>query len=75
MQDSPIPELKEMFSGVTAATAGDCLLLRECESWAGQQGCAEFASDCELFSHSSLGFHLRSGFTEANRIICFTKRL
>ena len=51
------------------------LLLRECESWARQQGCTEFASDCELDNHSSLEFHLRSGFTEANRIICFTKRL
>ena len=55
--------------GVAAA------LLRVCEAWAKEQGCAEFASDCELDNRDSLGFHLAVGFEEANRIICFTKRL
>lgn len=50
-------------------------LLSACENWARQQGCREFASDCELHNEQSLRFHLRTGFEEANRIICFTKKL
>ena len=50
-------------------------LLRRCEDWAAGLGCREFASDCELENGESLAFHLKSGFREANRIICFTKPL
>lgn len=50
-------------------------LLAACEHWAREQGCAEFASDCELDNTASLRFHLNVGFQEANRIICFTKKL
>ena len=50
-------------------------LLAACEDWARAMGCREFASDCELHNTESLAFHLRLGFTEANRIICFTKKL
>ena len=46
-------------------------LLKRCEKWAREQGCSEFASDCELNNDVSLEFHLKTGFTEANRIICF----
>lgn len=50
-------------------------LLLQCEEWAKLKGCSEFASDCELDNSVSLDFHLNVGFTEANRIICFTKTL
>ena len=50
-------------------------LLTACEDWAKGQGCTEFASDCELDNTASLRFHLNVGFQEANRIICFTKKL
>lgn len=50
-------------------------LLQVCEAWAKEMGCTEFASDCELENTDSLGFHMAMGFTEANRIICFTKEL
>ena len=50
-------------------------LLHACEAWAKEQGCTEFASDCELDNTQSLQFHLNVGFEEANRIICFTKKL
>ena len=50
-------------------------LLSACEDWAREQGCTEFASDCELTNADSLKFHLNVGFEEANRIICFTKKL
>ena len=50
-------------------------LLSECEKWAKEKGCKEFASDCETDNDSSFSFHMAMGFSEANRIICFTKRL
>ena len=50
-------------------------LVSACEAWAREMGCTEFASDCELSNTQSLAFHLRAGFQEANRIICFTKKL
>lgn len=50
-------------------------LLSECEKWAKEKGCVQFASDCELDNADSLSFHLAMGFEEANRIICFKKDL
>lgn len=50
-------------------------LLKACEEWAKQAGCCEFASDCESANASSRLFHLHTGFQEANRIICFVKKL
>ena len=50
-------------------------LVSECEQWAREKGCAEFASDCELTNTASLNFHSAIGFQEANRIICFKKML
>jgi len=50
-------------------------LLVECETWAKCNGCQEFASDCEIDNIDSLRFHKAMNFTEANRIICFTKTL
>lgn len=50
-------------------------LLAECEAWARENGCYEFASDCEIDNIDSLQFHKAMNFIEANRIICFTKVL
>ena len=50
-------------------------LLAACEIWAKQVGCSEFASDCEIDNIDSFKFHMATGFVEANRIICFKKRL
>lgn len=33
-------------------------LCKECENWAKETGCSEFASDCELTNTDSLHFHL-----------------
>lgn len=51
------------------------LLIGSCEHWAKHKGCLQFASDCEIQNLESLAVHLKLGFTEANRIICFTKQL
>lgn len=50
-------------------------LMTSCEQWAKHQQCQEFASDCELTNDDSVAMHRKLGFTEANRIVCFTKRL
>lgn len=50
-------------------------LVHACERWAKKKGCQEFASDCELENRESLAVHLKLGFSEANRIICFKKML
>ena len=50
-------------------------LLSACEDWARERGCLEFASDCAVDNGASIAFHRSAGFDEANRIVCFTKRL
>ena len=50
-------------------------LLAACEDWAREQGCTEFGSDVQIDNLDSLAFHLKSGFYEANRIICLAKKL
>ena len=48
-------------------------LLAAGERWAKENGCAQFASDCELENTQSERFHRSLGFAEANRLICFIK--
>lgn len=50
-------------------------LLEFCEKWAKEKGVSEFASDCEITNQKSLSFHKALGFKEANRIICFVKKI
>ena len=50
-------------------------LLNRCEDWAKEKGCTEFGSDCALSNRESASFHLESGFEEADRIVCFVKKL
>lgn len=72
----PVGYLEGIFVAETHRHQGIAReLLAACESWAKEQGCTEFASDCELHNAQSLRFHLGVGFMEANRIICFTKKL
>jgi aminoglycoside 6'-N-acetyltransferase I len=73
---SPVGYLEGIFVAPAHRNRGiAAALLRACEAWAREKGCAEFASDCELGNTDSLRFHQSLGFTEANRIICFTKKL
>ena len=75
-ESSPVGYLEGIFVRESHRKLGYArLLLSACEVWAKEKGCREFASDCELENRDSLQFHLRVGFTEANRIICFTKQL
>jgi aminoglycoside 6'-N-acetyltransferase I len=73
---SPVGYLEGIFVAEDRRHQGIAkALLAACEGWARDQGCAEFASDCELSNVDSLRFHLKVGFLEAGRVICFTKKL
>lgn len=73
---SPVGYLEGVFVDEACRRRGYAArLLSACQRWAKEKGCREFASDCELDNTDSLEFHLSLGFTEANRIICFTKKL
>ena len=48
-------------------------LLEAGEQWALKKGCNEMGSDCELHNTISYDFHMKAGFSEANRIISFIK--
>jgi len=73
---SPVGYLEGIFIEPSHRSQGYAKqLLAKCEEWAKEKGCVEFASDCELDNDASLAFHLKMGFAEANRIICFTKEL
>ena len=75
-ESSPVGYLEGIFVTQPCRNRGYArALLAACLDWARARGCTEFASDCELTNSESLAFHLRMGFLEANRIICFTKRL
>ena len=50
-------------------------LVEFAKNWAAEQGCTEFASDCELHNEASRLFHMQVGFEEANRLVCFTMDL
>jgi aminoglycoside 6'-N-acetyltransferase I len=51
------------------------MLVEACERFSKEKGCAEFASDCELHNQKSIAFHRGVGFVEANRLVCFVKKL
>ena len=73
---SPVGYLEGIFVKASCRGRGYAAeLLRACEAWAREKGCAEFASDCPAENEESRAFHVKSGFSEANRIICFTKKL
>ena len=75
-QSSPVGYLEGIFVSEGYRKRGFAAeLLSECEKWAKEKGCTEFASDCELGNADSVSFHKSLGFEEANRIVCFRKGL
>ncbi|MBE5779870.1 MAG: GNAT family N-acetyltransferase [Clostridiales bacterium] len=73
---SPVGYLEGVY--VEPAYRGSGLaaqMLEKCQQWSRERGCTEFASDCELENGASLRFHMKNGFEEAGRIICFVKKL
>lgn len=75
-ESSPVGYLEGIFVSEGYRKKGYAAeLLAECEKWAKEKDCSEFASDCELDNADSFMFHKALGFEEANRIICFRKDL
>jgi len=75
-ESSPVGYLEGIFMKADYRNNGYAKeLLSASEMWAKNMGCTEFASDCELGNVGSLKFHIAMGFEEANRIICFKKRI
>lgn len=75
-ETSPVGYLEGIYVKKAAREHGFASqLMKSCEAWARTAGCMEFASDCEIDNAESLAFHLKLGFHEANRIICFAKQL
>ena len=75
-ETSPVGYLEGIYVKQEAREHGFASqLMKACEDWARAERCMEFASDCEIDNEESLAFHLKLGFKEANRIICFTKQL
>lgn len=75
-ESSPVGYLEGIFIEDSFRKKGIARrLVKACETRARELGCEEFASDCELWNTDSLAFHLAVGFEEANRIICFIKKI
>ena len=75
-ETSPVGYLEGIYVLESARNQGVArALLRCCEHWAVEHGCSEFASDCELDNLVSQQFHQKLGFEEANRIVCYAKKL
>lgn len=75
-KNSPVGYLEGIFVKEESRNKGIAKkLMASCEEWARVHGCTEFASDCELTNQESLNFHLNIGFQEANRVICFSKKI
>jgi aminoglycoside 6'-N-acetyltransferase I len=73
---SPVGYLEGLYVRESSRKQGAAKqLIEACEDWAKSKGCREFASDCELANVDSLQMHGKLGFHEANRIVCFTKKL
>ena len=75
-ESSPVGYLEGIFVSEGYRKQGYAAeLLSDCEAWAKEKGCTEFASDCEFENADSVRFHMSMGFEEVNRIICFRKDL
>ena len=75
-ETSPVGYLEGIYVKETDRRQGiACALLDACKEWAKAQGCTEFASDCELTNTESQAFHRAAGFSEANRIVAYVRKL
>lgn len=50
-------------------------LVQAAEAWAMAQGCTEMGSDCLIDNEVSAHAHQALGYQEAERVICFSKKL
>ena len=75
-ETSPVGYLEGVYVKETDRRQGIAReLVSACEQWAKEQGCTEFASDCELTNTGSQAFHQAIGFEEANRIVAYVRKI
>ena len=73
---SPVGYLEGVYVKEAARKQGIAReLVDACERWAKEQGCTEFASDCELTNTTSQAFHRAIGFEEANRLVAYVRKI
>jgi aminoglycoside 6'-N-acetyltransferase I len=73
---SPVGYLEGIFVRLEYRRQGIAWhLFQQCEKWAKDKGCSEFASDCEVINNESIAFHSKAGFHEVNRIVCYSKKI
>lgn len=73
---SPVAYLEGIFVKETYRQQGIAReLCQACEKWGEAMGCREFASDCEITNTASFNMHLKLGFIEKNRLVCFAKSI
>ncbi|RVT47231.1 aminoglycoside 6'-N-acetyltransferase [Rubrivivax albus] len=73
---SPVGFLEGLYVVPLARRRGVArALVQEVAAWAIGMGCSELASDTEISNTLSQAAHLRLGFTEAERIVCFNMSL
>lgn len=73
---SPVLYLEGIFIEEEYRKQGNARkLINRCMEWGKTKNVTEFASDCEINNIDSYLFHLKLGFIEANKIICFTKKI
>ncbi|NLO09516.1 MAG: GNAT family N-acetyltransferase [Clostridiales bacterium] len=73
---SPVVYIEGIYVDDNYRRKGIAQKLVKCvEDWGKDMGCSEIASDCELDNNLSINFHKSIGFEEANRLVCFIKRI
>ncbi len=50
-------------------------LVEEAKKYALSKGCSEMGSDVEIDNEASIAFHKKIGFTEEERVVCFSKKI
>lgn len=73
---SPVAYVEGIYVDDIHRRRGIAQALVNCvEDWGKDMGCSEIGSDCELDNNLSIDFHKGIGFDEANRLVCFIKKI
>ena len=75
-ETSPVGYMEGIYVRTDFRTRGYASrLMAACEKWAKEEGCIEFAGNCEINDEESHMFYSKLGFKEVKRIVCFAKFL
>ena len=75
-ESSPIAYIEALYVKEAFRKSGVArILVDKAEGWAIANHLLQIASDTEITNLGSIDFHLKAGFTETNRLVCFLKDL